>query len=254
MRRGFRLSAFVVRAFVALLAVGSFASSAGATPLGGATLMWEGEGLGNGVLDILGNAATSCSETSVGGSCSLSNYTPGNGYYTVNSWSSTWDTDPFVTNNFNVTNNSGVPLIFDVTVTSPVVVTGPQTAMSGSVGITLTNTTGSATLTDASGISVYQALIDGGTVRTLFDPVYTQTCPSPFCSIVNSADFGIFPNPPEIGPQANTSIAVRIRFSLSPGDSAGVTSVFNIEAVPEPGTAALLGLGLVAVAIARRRR
>jgi hypothetical protein len=242
--------------FVFAFAAGSWIgpTSASALPLLGATLGWDADGLGNGSVNLLSLPGITCDTTSKTGSCSLpSIWTPLNGYYAVNSFSSSWNPDPFVTNNFNVTNNSGVTMIFDVTVTSPVVLTGPQTAMSGSLGITLTNTTGTAVLTDASA-AVYRALIDGAVVRSLFPNPYALTCTSPFCSTSDSDDFGIFPNPPEIGPQANTDIAIRIRFALSPGDSAGITSVFNIEAVPEPNTASLFALGVVAIVIARRRR
>src|SRR5262245_9330353 len=240
------LPALVFTAVVAALPTSALALSI-------ATFGWESE-TANGSIDLLNQLATTCSSSDGGksGSCGNVGFTPGNGLFTVNSWDSQFNTDPFVTNNFNVTNNSAGTLIFDVTVTQPVVVTGPQTAMSGSVGITLTNTTGTAVLTDA-GADVYRALIDGAVVRALLPAPYTLTCTPPFCSTTDSDDFGIFPNPPEIGPQANTDIAIRIRFALSPGDSAGITSVFNIEAVPETSTAAILAIGLIGLAIAARR-
>jgi hypothetical protein len=167
----------------------------------------------------------------------------------VDSWSSAYDIDPFVTNNFNVTNISAVTQIFEIVVTIPVVPTGPQTLMTGSIGLSVTNTaSGGAALAD-TGVPVYRAQIDGSTVQTLFDPAFALGCAPPFCSDSDNSGFVNI-----LGPAAATDIAIRIRFSLSPGDSASGTSVFNIEAVPEPITAVMMGLGLAGLAAAGRRR
>jgi hypothetical protein len=184
-----------------------------------------------------------------GGTWTIDNLTVP-GLLTITDWTSEADADPFVTNNLTVTNISGVVQTFDVIVTSPVVPTGPQTLMTGSLTVGITNTaSGGVTLTDAAA-PVYQAYIDGVVQQTLLNPAYSLSCAPPFCS--NSQ----FPSPGFVnvlGPGAATNIAIRIRFTLTPGDSAAITSVFNIDAVPEPVTAAMLGLGLVGLAIAGSR-
>lgn len=57
-----------------------------------------------------------------------------------------------------------------------------------------------------------------------------------------------------LGPGANSSIGITLRFTLTPGDQASITSVFNIVAVPEPVTGALVGFGLLGLAVAGRKR
>jgi hypothetical protein len=88
-------------------------------------------------------------------------------------------------------------------------------------------------------------------VATLFGDPYSLSCAAPFCSNTQSSDFGM---PVMVaGPAVNTSMGIRIEFSLSPGDSGGVTSVFYIEA-PEPAGIALLALAVGAgLALVRRQ-
>ena len=170
----------------------------------------------------------------------------------IDSWGSAYDIDPYVTNNFVVVNTTAFTQTYVFTVTSPIVPQLPTTTMIGSVGLTITNTASASALLDDDGSPIYTALIDGLPVAALFSPAYSLPCAGAFCSDTDSTDFGI--PIPIAGPGATTSIGVQIQFDLSPGDSAGVTSVFNINAVPEPMTGALLAAGIMGLAIAGRRR
>ena len=170
------------------------------------------------------------------------------GAYEITAWESEFDTDPFVTNNLSVTNTSGSAQSFVFTVTSPVAPPLGSTTMDGSIGITITNTLGAVTLSSTSPNAVYIARLDGASVQTLFNDPYSLTCGTAFCSTTQNTSFG-----PVAGPGVTTNMGIDIRFTLSPGDSATITSVFNIVSAPEPATAALLALGLLALVAHRRR-
>jgi hypothetical protein len=185
-------------------------------------------------------------------------------YGTITDWGSAFDIDPQVTNNFTVVNTTLVAQVFTVSVTSPIAPVLPTSLMRGSIGVTITDegpldgnddTDGSASLTSFGGVAVYRAYLDGvqvGGATDLLDDPYSLSC-TPFnCSTTDSDNFGI---PVRIaGPGATTSMGITVQFLLSPGDSASVTSVFNIIPVPEPTTAVTFGLGLLGLAIAGRRR
>jgi len=170
--------------------------------------------------------------------------------FMLNSWSSTYALDPFVTNNFNITNTTSSTQTFLVTVTSPVSpALASPTQLNGSIALALTNgnTSSGATLGSSAPNAVYTALIDGGSIQTLLNNPYALSCTGTGCSNSSNTSFG-----PISGPGVNSSIGITIQFTLTPGASAGVTSAFNV--VPEPATLALVGVGVLAlVAVGRRQ-
>lgn len=180
----------------------------------------------------------------------------GSGYniganWTLDDWSLFVDPDPTINNVFSVTNNTAGTQSFVVTVTLPSAISfGPPSLIRGSIqgGATDNNFNG-VTLSNTGSTSIYDGLIDGVSVRTLFDDPTTATGPGSVS--LGAASFGI-PVQESVFVATTTSIALTLRFDLSAGDSASFTSVFDVQPVPEPGTALLMGLGLAGLAARRR--
>jgi hypothetical protein len=108
---------------------------------------------------------------------------------------------------------------------------------------------GGATLTSAAQ-PIYRGQVNGITELSLLPAPYSLSCLNPFDCAANGTDFaGVVSQ--GFGPVGATQLDLIIRFTLSDGDSASVLSRFEI--VPEPGTGLLLGLGLAALCLRRRR-
>jgi hypothetical protein len=173
--------------------------------------------------------------------------------WTINSWSSVYDVDPFVTNNIVLTNNSAVAQTFIISAAIPIPAFNYDRAIFSSVGVTATdsNANGSVSVTS---LALFEGQVNGVGVLSLLDPVsLTQANCSPFpntpgCTATTSDGIVLQPLPAGVA----TVIGIKLQFTLSPGDSIGITSRFEI--IPEPGTLLLLGMGVTGLALARRRR
>lgn len=171
------------------------------------------------------------------------------------SWDVTLDPDPFVNGVFGVTNNTTGTQSYILTVILPISPAIPGgTLIGGSIGgsVTDANFNGVATVTAVG--ALFRGQVDGVVVL----PITPAGGPwsAPFAggtTSIPAANVGL-PGPSIVSGPALTDIAIELRFSLTPGDTASFTSFFVVEPIPEPATALLFGIGLTGLIVSGRRR
>ncbi len=170
----------------------------------------------------------------------------------VSGWSLSMDSDPFVTNNFTITNTSGSTQTYTLGTSIGISPAIPSGAMQGSIGFTLTDNNSNGATLATSGASIYKGMIDGNVARTLWDPSTSFT--APFASTSSNTYFG-FPTRETASESVDSTIGVLITFSLTAGDSVAFTSNFDVVPVPVPAAVWLFGSGLLALSgVLRRKR
>jgi hypothetical protein len=120
------------------------------------------------------------------------------------------------------------------------------TLTSGRFSATLTDldASGSAEMSIPVGKAFYTALLDGSDWQPLYSGQQSFTTGASVA--IPELTFG---DPiPLAGPAVLQSIGIRIEFDLTAGDRVVVTSQHDVVPVPEPGTAALVGLGFAFLA------
>lgn len=170
-------------------------------------------------------------------------------------WTLTWDLlvdpDPQINSVFGVTNNTGVTQTYTVSVMLPIFPSIPgSTVMDGSMqgGVTDNTNNGidATVATDPlSGDPMYYGLIDGSPALPLHSHPFSVSASYPGSANIPAVSATGVP-----GPAALASIGIQHRFTLTPGDSATMSSLFVVT--PEPASLVFLGLG--SLLLLRRRR
>ncbi len=173
----------------------------------------------------------------------------------IDNWSMLVDEDPVVTGITAVTNNSLLTQTYTLIFTLSVLPVTPSSLIGGSIAGSVTDNNGDgATLATTLGDSIYKAQIDASNVAG--GSLYTNgsvIAGSFLSNTLAPVAFGT-PIPSLPGPAALTDIGIRLKFTLTPGDSASFTSNFVVLPIPEPGMATLLGLGFGLLGVARKRQ
>lgn len=186
-----------------------------------------------------------------------SNVGNGNGEGFNVSWDMDVNPDPFIVGTFNLTNLSTTTEEFILTITLPTTPFGGPNLMGGFFGeVTFTdaNLDSSVALNSVGTNPFYSALIDGGVVQVLGSFIASTSGGPGVFGTVSQHAFGT-PIPSDPAPAVLTSIGLRVRFELSGGDRVAIPVRFEVSpaSAPEPGTLALVALGLAAL-VARRAR
>jgi uncharacterized protein (TIGR03382 family) len=171
-------------------------------------------------------------------------------------WDVTADADPFVNGFFSIQNNSTITQTYSFTVTLPITPpVVPVSTIGGSIGVTVTdaNGNGAATVGSVGTGFVFNAANDGTGTLQLLGPGFVLNAPFAGGTATASASAGL-PGGTIASVAANGAISITHTFTLTPGDSVGLTSFYTVNAVPEAGTTALFGAGVLGLAALGRRR
>jgi PEP-CTERM motif-containing protein len=167
-------------------------------------------------------------------------------------WDLTVNTDPQITSNFTLKNLAGTTQNFVMTITLPIATIAPNTVQGGYYGdpvngTTYSDTSGDGNVTLSSVGSFYQALVNSVVSQSLgtfsvSSATFASLPQQQWGTPIPSAPFGA----------ATNNMQIRWSFSLTPGDTVQSKGFFQVEA-PEPGSVVLVGLGLAALGLVRRR-
>ncbi len=184
------------------------------------------------------------------------------GQHVGSSWTLSWDAiadeDPFVNGNFTILNSSAITQTYTFTVTLPITPpVAPVSSIGGSIGVTVTDANGDGvgSVGLAAGSSyIYTALNDGTTTLQLLGAgLVPLSVPFAGGSATVSRALGL-PGATIASIAANGTISITHTFTLTAGDSIGLTSFYQVNPVPEPGTLALFSAGALGLAALGRRR